>query len=260
MEKKERVKKPKKAKRLIVVTGALILLALGATGCTAKQTAAPAQTVITETTADPEDQFKVDIPLEIEDPTKVVETLEDGGTISTYASGETVYSTGRYGDLGKDVFDGIADMWVKWIFNDEAELRETMDSVYGSYSMKEELTQEILAMTRETQATEATKATQPTKSNTQETKGNSNNTTPTKPATTAPTQAPAQTQPASTGNQNTQPTASTNLTPEQVAELQREAEKRLQEDLSHPAKVEDGGAGDNDDWIKDNPAGKWNWD
>lgn len=250
MKKKLRGKKAKKT------AGALILLALGATGCTAKQTAAPAQMVVTETTADPEEKFKVDIPLELEDPTKeVIETIEGGGEIGKTATGETVYSMGKYGDLGKEAFDNIATSWVKGYIKDETELRETMDITYGNLSTKEELTQEILAMPRELQAqsTESTNATTPPKSNGgQETKPAT--TTPTKPSTTQPTQAPQATQPANNGG-STQAPAPSNVSPEKIAEYERKKQER---DSKNPTVVNDGvSTGKDQDF--DSSAGKWDW-
>lgn len=257
MEKKERSKKPKKAKRLIVVAGALILLALGSTGCTAKQTAAPAQMVVTETTADPDEKFKVDIPLELEDPTKeVIETIEGGGEIGKTATGETVYSMGKYGDLGKEAFDNLASSWTKWIIKDEAELREIMDITYGNLSTKEELTQEILALPREsqTQSTESTKATTSPKSNGgQETKPAT--TTPTKPSTTQTTQAPQATAPANNNGGNQGQNTAPGLTPEQQEEVRRLKEEDKAKQTAPDNRGVDTGQGQD----FDSSAGKWDW-
>ncbi|WP_395549184.1 MULTISPECIES: hypothetical protein [unclassified Lacrimispora] len=241
-------RKQRKAKRLIVIAGAVVLLGLSASGCS-KKTSEPAETIQVETTVDPEEKFKVDIPLEIDDPTKVVETLEDGGTISTYASGETVYSTGRYGDLGKEVFENLAGAWVKGYIEDEASLRETMDLTYGNLNTKEELTQEILAMTRETQPTQVAKETKPSTENKTEIGKSQGNTKHAQP----PQQ---QTPPVNSSTQSTESAVSPDWTPEMEAEMQR----RLQEAKDHPAQVEERGGGDKMDWDPDEAAGQWNWD
>ncbi|WP_024344995.1 hypothetical protein [Lacrimispora indolis] len=250
--------KKSKVKRLLVVTGALVLLALGATGCSAKPTAVPAESTQVETTVDPEEQFKVDIPLELEDPTtEVVETIEDGGEIGVTANGETVYSFGKYGELGKTVFDNLASSWVHWKIADEAALRQVMDATYGDLSTKEELTQEILAMERDAQSNPATAetkaetptpqeskpATQPTKP-TNESNNNSNNTTPT--TVSQEQNIPAQT--------------SSNYTPEQIAKMKEEAERRRQEDLANKPEEEDRGVDIGQDQDFDSAAGQWDWD
>jgi hypothetical protein len=231
VEKKERSKKQKKAKRLIIVAELLVLGSTGLTACTAKQTVAPVQTVITETTADPEVSTSEE-----------EETIHGEGEVGLTEQEETVYSMDKYGELGKDVFDGFVKMWVKGIFKDEAELRETMDLTYGNLSTKEELTQEILAMPRETQpkATEPAKTNTPTKSKPQETKSK-NTTTPT--------------QPANTGNQNTQP-ANSGLTPEQKAEQER----RIQEVKDNKPKEENRGVDADPSQDFNSSASKWTWD
>ena len=248
MEKKERSKRQKKAKSLIIVTGLLVLGSTGLTACTAKQAVAPVQTVITETTADPTNE--------------VEETIHGEGEIGLTEQEETVYSMDKYGELGKQVFDNLASSWVKGFIKDEAELRDTMDAYYGELNTKEELTQEILAMPRETQPSQVAKETKAqkrteTKSNTQSGTGNSQNNTksiqPTQP------QAP----PANSGTGFVPPPPEgdywNSLTPEQRAELEAEAERRLQEAKDHPARVEERGGGDKMDWDPDEAASKWTW-
>lgn len=79
----------------------------------------------------------------------VIATIEDGGLIGVSATGETVYDMGRYGDLGKTFFDSIANSWINWTIETESDLRVIMDTSYGNLHTKEELTQEILAMERD---------------------------------------------------------------------------------------------------------------
>lgn len=208
MEDTKRGRGKRKNGRLFLVTGAVVLMMLGASGCSAKQTSAPVETSAVETTVDPEERFKIDKPLDLDEPTKeVVGTIEGGGEIGVKPNGETVYDMGKYGDLGEEAFKNLAGAWVNRNIPDEKALREVMDATYGNFNGKEALTQEILAMERNPEATQPAEtqpqATAPaeTKSGNSNTpgKGNSNNgsnkgnqtPTPTKANTPAPTQAPA---------------------------------------------------------------------
>ena len=228
---------------------------LGASGCSAKQTSAPVETSAVETTVDPEERFKIDKPLDLDEPTKeVVGTIEGGGEIGVKPDGETVYDMGKYGDLGEEAFKNLAGAWVNRNIPDEKALREVMDATYGNFNGKEALTQEILAMERVPEATQPAEtqpqATKPapaeTKSGNSNTpgKGNSNNgsnkgnQTPTKANTPAPTQAP-----------------STTLSPEQQAERQR----RIDDSKKNQPTIKDvqpelGPVDELDD-----AAGQWGW-
>lgn len=252
--------KKSKVKRLLVVTGALVLLALGATGCSAKPTAVPAESTQVETTVDPEEKFRVDIPLELEDPTtEVVETIEDGGEIGVTANGETVYSFGKYGELGKTVFDNLASSWVHWKIADEAALRQVMDATYGDLSTKEELTQEILAMERDAQSNPATAETKAETPAPQESKPA---TQLTKPANTTPTKTTNEsnsnnsTPTTVSQEQNTPAPTSSTWTPEKEAELQR----RRQEAKARQSAPHNDGVRIDPTQDFDSAAGQWDWD
>lgn len=238
------MRRTKRIVYLLVITGLL-----GLSGCSKKESA-PVETTQVETTVDPDEKFKVDIPIEIEDSTKeVIGTDADGGTTGLTYNGEIAYNSGRYGDLGKDVFNNLASAWVQGIIKDEADLRENMDAYYGDFNNKESLTKEILAMSRDAQPTQLARETKPASTdNKTETKSQSQSGTeniPTKADTAQPT------------NSGTDYWSS--LTPEQQAELEAEAEKNRQYDLAHPAKVDDVSGVGNNDWVHDNPAEQWGW-
>lgn len=233
----------KKKRCLLATTGALILLGLSVSGCSARQTMASVETTV------------VDAPLELDDPTtEVVETIEDGGEIGVTANGETVYSFGKYGELGKTVFDNLASSWVHWKIADEAALRQVMDATYGDLSTKEELTQEILAMERDAQTNPApaetkdeTPATKPSettaiKPSTKETTAPSKNNNST-PETKSQEQATVQEQPSG-------------LTPEQKAEQQR----RIDEQIANQPKSENGEVRIDPTQDFNSGAGQWDWD
>jgi hypothetical protein len=219
-------------------------------GCSKKESA-PTETTQIETTVDPEEKFKVDIPLEIVDTTKeVIGTDADGGTTGLTYNGEIAYNSGRYGDLGKDVYDGLVDAWVKGIFKNEAELRETMDSVYGNLNTKEELTKEILATPRDTQPTQLAKETKPASTdNKAETKSQSQSETAT-PPTKADTAQPTN---SNTATYHWEPSTSPDWTPEDEARMQAQ----LKEWEENPAQVGDGGTGT--PINADDAAAKWGW-
>lgn len=254
MEDTKRGRGKRKNGRLFLVTGAVVLMMLGASGCSAKQTSAPVETSAVETTVDPEERFKIDKPLDLDEPTKeVVGTIEGGGEIGVKPNGETVYDMGKYGDLGEEVFNNLAQAWVNRNIPDEASLRAGMDATYGNFNGKEALTQEILAMERVPEATQTAEtqpqATKPapaeTKSGNSNTpgKGNSNNgsnkgnqtPTPTKANTPAPTQ--AQTPP---------------VTNEQV-------EKQLEEWKQNQPTIEEGKPGLPSSKDMEDAAGQWGW-
>ena len=219
-------------------------------GCSKKESA-PTETTQVETTADPEDQFKVDIPLEIVDTTKeVIGTDADGGTTGLTYNGEIAYNSGRYGDLGKEVFENLASAWVQGIIKDEADLRETMDVTYGDFNNKESLTKEILAMARETQPTQLAKETKPANTdNKAETKSQSQSETAT-PPTKADT---AQTTNSDTDTYHWEPSTSPDWTPEDEARMQAQ----LKEWEENPAQGGDGGTGT--PINADDAAAKWGW-
>ena len=246
-----------------VVVG-LIFLGLSATGCSAKPTAVPAESTQVETTVDPEEKFRVDIPLELEDPTtEVVETIEDGGEIGVTANGETVYSFGKYGELGKTVFDNLASSWVHWKIADEAALRQVMDATYGDLSTKEELTQEILAMERDAQSNPAPTETKAETPAPQESKPALQ---PTKPANTTPTKSANEsnnnnsTPTTVSQEQNTPAPTSSNYTPEQIAKMKEEAERRMQEDKARQSAPSNNGVSTDPNQDFDSAAGQWDWD
>lgn len=237
-------KKKSKKVRLVIVAGGLLLL--GLVGC-AKQTSAPVETTVVESTVDPEEKFKIDKPIELEEPTKeVLGTDADGGKTGLTADGEIAYDSGPYGDLGKSTFDNLAGAWVKGNIPDEADLREIMDFTYGDFNNKEALTQEILAMPRNTQPAQVAKETEQAKT---ETKSQS--------------QAQTQTATAPTKAETAQPvpqepeTGSYNITPEEQAEY----DKFWQEAKEHPAQVGDGGTktGTGPEWDYDSAASGWDW-
>lgn len=264
MEDTKRGRGKRKNGRLFLVTGAVVLMMLGASGCSAKQTVAPAETSVVETTVDPEEKFKIDKPIDLEEPTKeVVGTIEGGGEIGVKPNGETVYDMGKYGDLGKEVFDNLAKAWVNRNIPDEASLNDVMDATYGNFNGKEALKQEILAMERNPEETKPAEtqpqATQPAKTNpgnsnnpgngnshSGSNKGNSNNAqTPASTKANTP-QAPTQAQ--------TPPPAST-VTPEQRAEYER----RAREAKENPPEVKEINPilGPVDE-LED-AAGQWDW-
>lgn len=220
-------------KKEFVTVGAGLVLAFGviATGC-GKKEAIPVESTQVETVAETQDPYALgNKDIVIEETTISSETIalneSETAVIGEYASGDKVYTFDRYGDLGKGVFDGIASQWVNRIIEDEPTLRETMNDVYGELPTKEELTQEILAMTRadkaqegllvpeETQApapetkavaseTKATKETPaPTKSVPAETKQEVKQETPPAPQETQPTPVPQETQPVPTQSVST---------------------------------------------------------
>lgn len=228
----------------MVMSGVLILLVLGSTAYSAKQTIAPVESTQVETTVT---------------STEVIETIEDDGEIGLTADGETVYSFGKYGELGKTVFDNFASAWVKGIITDEASLREIMDLNYGDLSNKEELTQEILAMERDPQtqvAEEAQPSTQESKPATQ----------PTKPASTTPTKSANEsnsnnsTPTTVSQEQNTPAPTSSNYTPEQIAKMKEEAERRMQEDKARQSAPHNDGVRIDPNQDFDSAAGQWDWD
>lgn len=196
----------------------------------------------------------VDAPLELDDPTtEVVETIEDGGEIGVTANGETVYSFGKYGELGKTVFDNLASSWVHWKIADEAALRQVMDATYGDLSTKEELTQEILAMERDAQTPPAPAE---TKAETPATKPSE--TTAIKPSTketTAPSKNNNSTQETKSQEQNTQPIKSS-LTPEEEAEVKRQQEEYIR----NQPKSENGEVRIDPTQDFNSGAGQWDWD
>lgn len=216
-------------------------------GCSKKQSA-PVESTQVETTVDPEEQFKVDIPLVLEDPTKeVIGTDADGGETGLTEDGEIAYDSGPYGDLGKTTFDALAGAWVKGNITTEASLREIMDATYGDFSNKEALTKEILAMPRNEQPTQVAQETQSAPQETKsETKSQSQSGTAT-PPTKADTTQPA-----------TQEQETYAVTPEQQAEY----DKFWQEARENPAKVGSGGTktGTGPEWDYDSVAGQWDWD
>lgn len=216
-------------------------------GCSKKQSA-PVESTQVETTVDPEEQFKVDIPLVLEDPTKeVIGTDADGGETGLKEDGEIAYNAGPYGDLGKSTFDALAGAWVKGNIPDEPALREVMDVTYGDFSNKEALTKEILAMPRNTQPTQVAQETQSAPQETKsETKSQSQSGTAT-PPTKADTTQPA-----------TQEQETYAVTPEQQAEY----DKFWQEAKENPANFGSGGTktGTGPEWDYDSVAGQWDWD
>lgn len=234
------MEKQRKVKRLIVMSGVLILLVLGSTAYSAKQTIEPVESTQVETTVT---------------STEVIETIEDDGEIGLTADGETVYSFGKYGELGKTVFDNFASAWVKGIITDEASLREIMDLNYGDLSNKEELTQEILAMERDPQtqvAEEAQPSTQESKPATQPTKPTS--TTPTKSANESNSNNSTPT--TVSQEQNIPAPTSSTWTPEQEAE----AQAWKQEAKEKQSKPSNNGVSTDPNQDFDSAAGQWDWD
>lgn len=230
------MRRTKRIVYLLVITGLL-----GLSGCSKKESA-PAETTQVETTVDPEEKFKVDIPIEIEDSTKeVIGTDADGGTTGLTYNGEIAYNSGRYGDLGKDVFNNLASAWVQGIIKDEADLRETMDVTYGDFNNKESLTKEILAMPRGTQPTQLAKETKPASTdNKSETKSQSQSGTE-----NTPTKAD---------------TAQTEVSPDWTTEDEARMQAQLKEWEANPAQFGTGGDKSGDlNWDPDEAAGQWGW-
>lgn len=215
----------------------ILVVGLSVSACGKKVSAPEESETVVETTVDPEEKFKIDKPIELEEPTKeVIGTDADGGKTGLTADGEIAYDSGPYGDLGKSTFDNLAGAWVKGNITDEAALREVMDVTYGDFNNKETLTKEILAMPRNTQPTQVAKETQQAKT---ETKSQSQ--TQTAPAPTKAQPVPQET------------AVSPDWTPEDEARMQ----EQLKEWKEHPAKVEDGGVGtpiNADDVIA-----QWDW-
>lgn len=129
----------------------------------------------------------------------------------------------KYGELGKEVWDHEANLWVTHGFETEAELREDMNALYGDLSTKEELIQDILALPRDP-APETQTPTQQESLIVPETQPQAQSQAqPTKPApkqTQAPTQAtkpaPKETQPAPQETAPvTQPTVTDDVPPVQ---------------------------------------------
>lgn len=126
-----------------------------------------------------------------------LETLSSGNESGAYTAitpeEETQHAYDKYGPLGKEVFDNIAQMWIERTLEAEPDLRELMSLTYGSLSTLEELTQDILALPRNpieqpTQAApQETQATQPAEAQPQ---------TPAPTKSQTPKPAPAETQPA----------------------------------------------------------------
>lgn len=232
----------KKKRCLLATTGALILLGLSVSGCSARQTMASVETTV------------VDAPLELDDPTtEVVETIEDGGEIGVTANGETVYSFGKYGELGKTVFDNLASSWVHWKIADEAALRQAMDATYGDLSTKEELTQEILAMERDAQSNPAPAE---TKAETPATKPSETTKKPSTKETTAPSKNSNSTPETKSQEQTTVQEQPSGLTPEQKAEQQR----RIDEQIANQPKSENGEVRIDPTQDFTSGAGQWDWD
>ncbi len=240
----------KKANR-VIYSILILVMGLSVTACGKKATVPEESETVVETTVDPEEKFRIDKPIELEEPTKeVIGTDADGGKTGLTADGEIAYDAGHYGDLGKSVFDNLAGAWVKGNITDEPALRKVMEVTYGDFNNKENLTQEILAMPRNTQPTQVAQETQSadtgkkaeTKAQTQSEKA------PTKVETAQPVT-----------QETAQPEGDywSSLTPEQRAELEAEQQRRTEEALAHPAKVEDGGVGT--PINADDAIAQWNW-
>lgn len=143
----------RKHKHLVVITG--LLMMIGLTACGRYKDIAPEgntdiNVTVEESIEDPFSLNNVEVKIPESDPSieSVIETMEDGGEIGISSDGETVYDFGKYGPLGKDMYNDIAEAWVNWSLETEEDLRIVMDTTYDSLNNKEELTQDILAMTR----------------------------------------------------------------------------------------------------------------
>lgn len=143
----------RKNRHLVVVAG--LIMVLGLTACGGHKDTIPEDNTdfnvaVEESTDDPYSLNNVEVKIPETEATieSVVETMEDGGQIGVSSDGETVYDFGKYGPLGKDMYNDIVEAWVTWSLETEEDLRIVMDATYDSLSNKEELTQDILAMTR----------------------------------------------------------------------------------------------------------------
>lgn len=127
-----------------------LLIAIGASSACAKKEAVPVESTAIETVVETEDPYSLgNQDVTVEQPTEIVGTLEDGSaTLATTPDGETQADFGIYGPLGKEIYDAIAEQWVNWTIDDEPALRATMDEVYQELPTKEDLTLQILSLTR----------------------------------------------------------------------------------------------------------------
>lgn len=159
-----------------------------------------------------------------------------------------------FGDLGKEFFEqNIIANWKNHTIPDEQALRERIDIIYDDLSTKEDLVQEALATPRDAQPTQSqpteTQATQTPNSNTNG--GSSNNGGSDNTTTSKETKA---TTPKETKS-NTTATQAPAINPEKQAEI----DKKYQDDLANPAKVDTtGGAGGVNEGAEDAAKG-WQW-
>ena len=188
----------KKMKRLLITTGLVLAFGLFTTGCSSRA-AVPAESTQVETVAETEDPYSLgnkDVAVEQTlAPTVALLDEQDGAQVGVTAEGETQYAFDKYGPLGKEVWDQIAFQWTSHGLNSEDELRLIMDATYGNMSTKEELTQDILALTQDPLEQDSLSATSQSLQPTQEVKTQETKAQETQQETQAPKQeAPKQEQ------------------------------------------------------------------